>query len=553
MELQEFATDLLIVLSAGLLAGALCKRLGVSLLVGYLVVGALIGNGVLRLVTQENHELEYLARAGALLMLFSVGIEFSLAELVRMSRYFLVGGAVQMALVGVTLTAVCMAFGMTPNAAVLAGFAGALSSTVLVFKALAESGQTAAPHGRRAIGILLFQDVALVPLMLMVPLLTKGEPPSFSAYVLLAVKSSIFLAAVGFLRILIGRWVVPTLARLRSVELVVLFALSVLGGACWGAFRLGLPPAIGALAAGVMLSGNRLSKQVDTIVLPFRETFAAVFFVTLGTLMEPTTFFNEPLLLSAGVFGVLALKTAAAAIALKMIGLRWTVALAMGLGLAQLGEFSFLVLAAGVRQEVISVLDYHRMLFIALGTLILTPQLLKLGLRFTRKTTEEPDEMEHARAAGRPIQYGLVIGMGPIGRQIASRLEIMGVEICLVDLSPINLYAFAQQGFHTIAGDAREREVLLRARANRCRLAVISVPDDEAANQIVRVLREINPTTEIVVRCRFQSNVERAARSGATAVVSEESEASGALLRRCQKIFESAARSLKSESQHGES
>lgn len=540
VDVSKLITDLLIVLAAGLLAGSVCKRLGVSLLVGYLAVGALIGTGGLGLVSQVHHELEYLARAGALLLLFSVGIEFSLEELARMSRYLSIGGSVQMVLVAIPLTAVCLALGMTWNAAVLAGSAGALSSTVLVFKALAEWGQTSAPHGRRAIAILLFQDAALVPLMLLVPLLTNtGDPPSIAAYAILAGKSLIFVAAVLSLRRLIRHWVVPTLARLRSLELVVLFALSLLGTVCWAAFRLGLPPAVGALAAGIMISGNRLSKQVDTIVLPFREFFATVFFVTLGTLLQPLDFIKEPLLLTLGLAGMLFLKTAAAAIALKLTGLRWMAAIGMGMGLAQLGEFSFLVLAEGLGQGVISSTQYNRMLFIALGTLILTPQLLKFGLRWTGETPHEQDEGGSARYGKTPIQHALVIGIGPIGRQIASRLEIMGVDVCLVDLSPINLHPFAQQGFHTIAGDARDPEVLRRANADRFRLAVVSVPDDEVANRIVRVLRELNRKAAILVRCRYQGNIVHAIKAGATAVVSEEAEASGALLRRCERIVNS--------------
>ena len=541
MDIQIFTIDLLIVLAVGLVAGAACKRLGVSLLVGYLIVGALLGNGALSLVTQENHELEYLARAGALLLLFSVGIEFSLEELVRLSRYFLIGGTVQMVLVAVPLTATCLAFGMTWNAAILAGSAGALSSTVLVFKALAEWGQTASPHGRRAIGILLFQDVALVPLMLLVPLLTKtGEPPSTAAYAILGGKSLSFIIAVLVLRRLIGRWIVPTLARLRSVELVVLFALSLLGGVCLGAYALGLPPAIGALAAGIMLSGNRLSKQVDTIVLPFRESFAAVFFVTLGTLLNPVVFLQEPLLLTAGLVGMLVLKTAGAALALKLIGLRWAAALGTGLGLAQLGEFSFLVLAEGVGQGVISSADYNRMLFVALGTLILTPQLLKFGLRWTGQASDEQEQGDHGRRGDSQVRRALVIGIGLIGRQIASRLEILGVDVCLVDLSPINLHLFAQQGFDTVAGDARDPAVLGRAQAGRCRLVVVSVPDDDVARQVVRAVRELNRTTAIVVRCRYQSNIGRVRKAGASVVISEEAEASDALLQSCEQIVDLA-------------
>jgi CPA2 family monovalent cation:H+ antiporter-2 len=540
MDPQVFTIDLLIVLAAGLLAGAACKRLGISLLVGYLVVGGLIGNGALGLVTQENHELEYLARTGALLLLFSVGIEFSIEELFRLSRYFLIGGTVQMMLVAVPLTATCMAFGMTWNAAILAGTAGALSSTILVFKALAEWGQTATPHGRRAIGILLFQDVALVPLMLLVPLLTKtGQPPSVAAYAVLVGKSLIFVAGVVSLRQLIRRWIVPMLARLRSVEIALLFALSLLGGACWAAFSLGLPPAIGALAAGIMLSGNRLSKQLDTIVLPFRETFAAVFFVTLGTLLNPLAFLQEPVLLTAGLAGILMLKTTAATLALRLIGLRWTAAMGMGLGLAQLGEFSFLVLAEGVGQGVISSADYNRMLFVALGTLILTPHLLKFGLRWTGGMPDEHGEVEQASIRMQSAQHAIVIGVGPIGRQVASRLELMGVDVWLLDLSPINLHAFAQQGFHTVSGDARDPQVLQRADAARCSLAVVSVPDDEVASQIVRTLRGLNPAAAILVRCRYQANINRAKKAGANAVISEEAEVAGTLLRWCERFVSS--------------
>lgn len=539
MELQEFINNLLIVVVAGLVAGALCKRFGLSLLVGYMVVGAMIGGGVLGLVRQESHELEYLARAGALLLLFSVGIEFSLQELIRLSRYFLVGGAVQMLLVAIPLLPVCLAFGLSWNGAILASAAGALSSTVLVFKSLAEWGQSTSPHGRRAIGILLFQDVALVPLMLLVPLLTSGVPTSALEFGMLGAKSLIFVAAILVLRHVIGVWLVPALAILRSVEIVVLFAISLLLLACWSADRLALPPAIGALAAGVMLSGNRLSKQIDTIVLPFRETFAAVFFVTLGTLLNPVVFLQEPLLLASGLVGMLALKTLAACLALKLTGLAWPAAFGMGMGLAQLGEFSFLLLAAGVDREIISSADYNRMLFVAIGTLFLTPQLVKIGLRWTDDDLDEPRDVS-GPTSDAPIQRALVIGVGPIGRQITSRLELMGVRVCLIDLSPINLHAFSQQGFDTIAGDARDPHVLRKAEAAQCRLVVVSVPDDDIAEQVIRALREINRQAAVLVRCRFQANIDRTLRAGASAVVSEEAEASGALLRQCQQIIENS-------------
>jgi CPA2 family monovalent cation:H+ antiporter-2 len=422
--------------------------------------------------------------------------------------------------------------------AVLVSFAAALSSTVLVFKTLVECGQLAYPHGRRGLSILLFQDVALVPLMLMVPLFTGvGERPSSWVYFALAAKSLMFVSAVLACRWCIGRFFIPLLARLRSVELVVLFALALLGGACWISFQLGLSAALGAFAAGLMLSGNRLSIQVDTIIVPFRESFAAVFFVTLGTLLQPVAFLREPLLLTCGLVGVLALKTGAATLALRLTGLSWKGSFGMGLGLAQLGEFSFLLLAEGAAQGLISESLYSRTLFVALGSLMLTPLLLKVGMRWSggiaadeQRTPEKPPWSEQ-------IERALVIGVGPIGRQIASRLETGGVDLCLVDLSPLNLHPFAQQGFVTIAGDARDPDVLHRAGAQYRRLAVVCVPDDEVACQIVRNVRRMNPGAFIVVRCRFQSNMDPARTAGANEVVSAEVEAAAALLEVCDGVI----------------
>ena len=197
-------------------------------------------------------------------------------------------------------------------------------------------------------------------------------------------------------------------------------------------------------------------------------------------------------------------------------------------------------LALGVGQGVISSTDYNRMLFIALGTLILTRPLLKFGLHWTGGMPDELDETESANFRDQPTQHAIVIGIGPIGRQVASRLEIMGVNVCLVDQSPINLHAFAQQGFHTVAGDARDPQVLHRAQAAHCGLVVVSVPDDEVASQIVRALRGLNPSAAVVVRCRYQGNIGRTQRAGANAVISEEAEASGALLRWCERFVRSA-------------
>lgn len=540
-EVKEFVKDLLIILGAGLSAGVVCRKLKLSLLIGYLVVGSVIGVGGLNWIPAEDHQMELLAETGALFLLFAVGIEFSRSELAKLGKYLVSAGPIQMLAVAVPLTLVARWMGMEWNAAILAGSAGALSSTVLVFRALIEIGQTATPHGLRALGVLLFQDIALVPLLLLVPLLIGGEePPTMLDYAELGLKSLLFIAMVIIVRSLLHRFVIAMMAELRSVEIVVLFALCVLGGTCWGAYQLGLPPAIGALAAGVSLSGTRLTKQIDTILLPYRETFAAVFFVTLGTLLRPAAFFDEPVLLTLGLIGMLTLKSLAAAIALKVSGLNWKAALGMGLGLAQLGEFSFLLVSKGVNAGIISDNDYNRMLFIALGTLILTPLLLKLGLRWTSNDGAITKVMTRTSSIERgDKRRAVVIGIGPIGRQLANRLNNLGIELVLIDLSPINLHPFAQQGISTLAGDARDASVLEKAQIDQSGLVVVAIPTDDLALQVLRNVRKVNRQVTILVRCRFEASIGQLTGAGATHVVSEEHEASGPLLRWCENHFES--------------
>ena len=530
--------DLFVILTVGLISGIVSKRLGFSMLVGYLLAGAVVGQGGLGLVAEDAEEIKSLAHAGALLLLFAIGIEFSLEELVRLSRYLFVGGSVQMILVTTPVALACVLFGVSWRSALLIAAATALSSTVLVFRALAEWGETASPQGRRAIGILLFQDVALVPLMLLVPLLAGKEQGSqVWAYLLLALNSILFVAAVLVLRKVFARWVVPMLSNLRSVELVILFGLIVLLGFCLGAAAAGLPPALGAFAAGLALSGNRLTAQVDALILPYRESFGVVFFVSLGTLLDPSVLMEEPLLLIIALLGVLVIKTGGATIALRAAGLPWRAAAGMGLGLAQLGELSFVLLSAGLREGAITELDYNRMLFLAIGTLILTPQLLKTGLQWTRRWPQV-DHLAEDRRGTLPSapEEAIIIGLGPMGRQAASQLETMGIDVCLIDLSPVNLHAYAQEGFRTVSGDASDPEVLNRAEAAHARLAVVCVPDDRTALQIVKTLCRLNPRCALVVRCRYQSNTSALQKAGAQSVVSEEVEASGALLRLLERM-----------------
>jgi|SRR6056297_422081 len=532
--------DLLVILAAGLVASLVCRWLRVSVLLGYLLVGVLLGDGNLGWIHDENHQLEDFAEAGVFLLLFTIGLEFSLDDLRSLGRKLVIGGSVQMLLVAIPVMLVLLATSMPFETAFLIGVATSFSSTVLVFKALSEWGQTSLPHGRRAVGILLFQDAALVPLLLLVPLLTgAGETTDGARYVWLALTSVLFVVTIIALRTLLAKWMIPLLARFRSPEMVILFTLVALGGVTLGAFNIGLPPAVGAFSAGLIFNGNRWTKQIDALILPFRETFAAIFFVGLGLIFDPRLVWNEPLWMFGCLLAMISVKALAATIALRLTGLAWRAAWGMGIGLAHVGEFAFVLTLLGLDANVLSEQNYQRIVAIAVGSLILTPLLLKLGLSGIRDQTVQEGVDLSTAVRETSENRATVIGAGPIGRQVASQLETVGKDACLIDFSSINLHPFAQEGFRTIAGDATDRSVLRLAYADQAAITAVCVPDDETALRVVRVVKELNPDGFILVRCRFQSNVSKLRSAGADAVVSEEAEATSAILKTLARIASS--------------
>ncbi|TWU01505.1 cation:proton antiporter [Neorhodopirellula pilleata] len=529
---QSLIHDLFLILTAGLIAAMICRSLKSSVLIGYLLVGAVLGRGISGWVLDENHELEHFAEAGVFLLLFSIGLEFSIDELKRLGRNFVIGGAVQMLLVILPVSAALMSWQMDWQSSVLIASAVAFSSTVLVFKSLSEWGQVQKPHGQRAIGILLFQDAALVPLLLILPMLTGDQPAAgFSRYASTVGVSFAFVISIIALRHALARWLIPWFAGYRSPEMVILFTIVSLGGVTLAAYHIGLPPAVGAFAAGLIFNGNRWTSQIDALVLPFRETFAAVFFVGLGLILDPRLFWNEPLLIGGMLFSLIVVKAIAATVALHLTGMNWRHSFAMGIGLAHVGEFAFVLALVGLEANVLTEIHYQRIVAIAVGSLLLTPPLMKWGLRKIHDPVEANDSVRLDTSVSIQGHRTTVIGAGPIGTRVAAQFETMGKDVCLIDFSPMNLHAFAQAGFRTIAGDATNPKILELAEADQSSVIVVCVADDKAAMRIVRAIRRVNREAKLIVRCRYQSNVSKLRRLGADNIISEEIEATMALLR----------------------
>jgi len=532
--LMDFVDDLLIILTTGLLAGILCRRTSITPLMGYLGVGVLIGPTVLGWVKSDQEEIEHLAELGVFFLLFSIGLELSLEELKRMGRFLATGGPLQLLLTAGPVAAILAWVGWSWPAAILIGAALAFSSTVLVFKALGELGQTNSQLGRRAIAILLFQDAALVPLLLCVPLLAGTSDSAGTAqWIRLGLSSILFLAATFGLRIALTRFIIPRITQHRSPDLVVLLTLTILGVVTLTAHRLGLPPAIGAFAAGLAFGGNRWSEQIDSLILPFREAFSAVFFVSLGLLINLSDILYHPLSAVGGIALLMTTKVLASSISLWATGVSWRRTLAPSLGLAHVGEFAFVLILLAASSGVISGDQRQQVLAIAGGTLLLSPMLIRFGFgkRHDDIAMDDDSHFPSWRTDFEERRLAIVIGMGPVGRAVVSRLETLGHEICAVDINPLNLQAFNQFGIPTVTGDAESSDVLASAGIDRAQIAIVCVPVDEVAERTTRAIRKLNSQIRIVVRCRYARNAEAVRKAGADNVFSEEAYAAIELVR----------------------
>jgi CPA2 family monovalent cation:H+ antiporter-2 len=337
---------------------------------------------------------------------------------------------------------------------------------------------------------------------------------------------------IPLLRKALQHWIAPLLSRLRSPELIVLFVITLLGLLTAVAYKAGLPPPLGAFAAGLVLNGNRLTGQIDALVLPFRETFAAIFFVSLGMLFHPEIIRQAPIFTALAFVGIILLKLFAGSIAARLTGLKWRSSIGVGLGLSQIGEFAFILAFAGLQAGLLSQTGYDYLLVFALGTLILTPLMLKMGLRWSQSAEEAnyPAGYYDVEILPDDVSRAIVIGIGHIGKQLSLHLETRGIFVYAVDLSAVNLHPLAQQGITTVVGDARDSSTLERGRVKTAQLAIVCVPDDMIAVEIVRTLCAYNPGCTILVRCRYRLTMDKLKQIGADIVIAEETQTAKALI-----------------------
>lgn len=521
---------ILILLSGALVLGVVCERLKQSPILGYLAAGTLLGPNALQVVSTAD-EVTVLAELGVALLLFTIGLEFSWPRLKKLGAAAFGGGTAQVLVTLGIGTGAALLFGMSFRTALAIGAIVALSSTAVVLRLLISRAEIESAHGRHALGILLMQDVAVVPLVLLVTVIGgDGSVKEMGRDVLIALVGALVLVAV--LYVLLSKVAPKLMGRgelQRNRDLPILLAIVIGLGSAWGSHKLGLSPALGAFVAGMILAETPFATQIRADIGSIRTLLVTLFFSSIGMLGDPAWFFSHLPQVLGFVLAIVVGKSVVIWVVLRAFGLTHRNALAAGICLAQVGEFSF-VLAAVARGTVISEELFTLIISSTIVTLFLTPYLVASGPRlagfvvglFERIGILKKSAVGAASDPGLSAGSLIIVGFGPAGEGVGMTLEGYGDRVSVIDLNPASIRRAQQLGFTGHIGDAAQAEVLEHAGVEHASAVVVTVPDPAAAREIVQLVRGMSPGVHIIVRARYHRYFEDLQRGGADDVVNEE-------------------------------
>jgi len=484
---------------------------------------------------QSRDEVDVLAEVGVVLLLFTIGIEFSLENLLRIKRTVLIGGALQVVLTGTATFLIVSAFGASAQVAAFVGLLVTHSSTTIMLKIFLERGQIDAPHSGAALGVSIFQDVCSVPMVLAIPILAGTEALTPSSLGILGAK---IVGAVTVV-ILLARWLVPRvlyrMARTQDNELFLLVVVFVGFATAWLTSQIGLSLALGAFLAGLIISESEYSERALGSVLNFRDVFTSFFFVSVGLLMDVRIIMQSPFLVIGIAVGIILLKFIMAFSAVLVLGLPFQTAALAGVALAQIGEFAFVMLKPGLESGLLTRETYGLILSVSVITMIAAPfyimhatsivkQLERLPIpnRIRRGITKQPPEAPESDLS----EHLIVIGYGLTGRNVVRAAIEALIPYEIIELNPDTVHTERRNGEVIHYGDASQPNVLLYAGVMRAKVLVITIPDAVSTRRIVEVARRLNTDLHIIARTRYVREMEQLYALGANEVIPEEYETS---------------------------
>jgi CPA2 family monovalent cation:H+ antiporter-2 len=520
--------ELIVIFGLAIVVILLCHRVKIPAIVGFLITGVLAGPYGFGLLSAVN-DVEAFATIGIVLLLFTVGMEFSLKKILEYKRYFLIGGSVQVLLTVLSVIPLAMLFGRPFGESLFIGFLLTLSSTAIVLKVLNERSESDTPHGRIIVGIMIFQDIVAIPMMLMTPLLGNGGIDVDSNAIEMMGIALVLLVAVLFAAAKIVPKLLYYIAQTRSRELFILSVLTICFSVAWLTSSIGLSLALGAFLAGLIVSESEYRHEAIGDILPFQDVFTSFFFISIGMLLDIGFVFANPLLIALLAVAAIFLKTIVGVIASLLVGVPLRTALLVGLAISQIGEFSFVLAKNGVNYGLADDFRYQLFLAVSLLTMGLTPLLIAksniladLVLRLPFPEILKTGFRIQNSSATLHKDHLLIVGFGFLGRNLATSAKRAGIPYAILDMNPQTVKEERIKGEPIYYGDATHVSVLQHLNLSEARMVVVVINDFTASCRIIEFIHRLYPKLYSVVRTRYFSQTHLMFELGASDVIPDE-------------------------------
>jgi CPA2 family monovalent cation:H+ antiporter-2 len=520
--------ELIMLLAVSLPITFLFHKMRLPALVGFLITGILLGPHGIALVT-ETTVVERLAEIGVVLLLFTVGLEFSLESIMRSGRQLITGGGLQLVATVAAVVGIAVSFGISLPQAIFFGFLASLSSTAIVLKIYSDRAELDTAHGRLATGILLFQDIAVVPMMLLLPVL--GQATGAGGVTTVSVLATLGKAVIGLVVVfLAARRIVPFLLhqviRLKNREIFFLLVVLLCMGTAWITYILGLSLALGAFLAGLIISESEYSHHIVSDILPFRDYFASIFFISIGMLLQTGYFASHLVLVLLMTTALIVTKTAIVIGTAKLLRYPMRSSILVGIGLAQIGEFSFLLAQQGSGRGLIGGDTYQLFVDTSILSMLATPLAVQMAPTLAKHLSAGPSLQEEKGNVCALTGHTIIAGYGLNGRNLARTLRATKIPYTVLEVNADTIRKARDEGEPIIYGDITREDALLRAGADCARVIVFAISDFAATRMAIRHVRRLNPAIFVLVRTRYAVEVDELLELGADQVIAEEFETS---------------------------
>jgi CPA2 family monovalent cation:H+ antiporter-2 len=497
-----------------------------------MITGVLIGPYALGLI-HDVEAIELMAEIGVALLLFTIGLEFSLRRLLEMKRLVLLGGTLQVVISILAVTVIAYGFGRPVTQAIFFGFLFALSSTAIVLKTYIDRAEVDAPHGRAAVGILLFQDLSIVPMMLLIPILSGRNAGSTSQIAITFATAIVAIALIYLATRRVVPYMLHHIVRLRSPEVFISSVVLICFGTSFLTAQFGLSLALGAFIAGMVLSESEYNHQIIADILPFRDVFNSLFFISIGMLLSLGALASNLFVVSVWVTAVILIKALIALAVVRALGYSLRIATMTAIGLAQIGEFSFILAKTALPEGLLPDVDYQRFLATSIISMIATPFLIKAAPRIGyalqslfKSSGLEPTVESYQPEDDEMNEHVIIVGYGFNGRNLAKVLRRTRVPYLVLELNADAVRSARADGERVIYGDATRREVLHGVGIDNARVLVLAISDPVATRHTVWLGREMKPDIHIIVRTRYMTEINDLRELGADEIIPEEFETS---------------------------